>query len=98
MRVSGSEGQGLDERLSVLQSGSGRGVGVGLGGGGEGFVGPTFTSVSVSLSSPVVTFPPVLPPVFASESVSLEMPPPEEVLGMWIGAGKGAGEGVTTVS
>src|SRR3989344_4759223 len=82
----------------------GGGVGAGSGGGGGGgLVGPIFTTCTSTLSSPVVTLPPVLPPELTLPWVTLVMPPeggggvacPEPVEGV-AGLG-GGGVGVRSI-
>ncbi len=72
------------------------GGGVTTGGaGGAGFVGPTLTSWTTTCSSPVVTLPPVLPPVSATPLVELVMPPEGGgCVGASTGFGAGLGAGV----
>src|SRR3989344_477112 len=85
-------------RVRPSQSGAG-GVGVGAGdgagggGGGGGLVGPMLTSCTSTLSSPVVTLPPVLLPVFTLPTVTLVMPPDGCGGGVGVGAGLGGGGG-----
>ena len=75
--------------------GVGVGAGAGAGGGGGGLVGPMFTSKTSTCSSPVVTLPPVLPPVLTLPEVELVMPPDGCVgIGIGVGAGEGTGLGV----
>ncbi len=75
MRAGSCTGHPVRVRRSHCGEG---GVGLGLStleGGGGGFVGPMLTSCTSTCWSPVVTWPPVLPPELTLPSVTLVMPP-----------------------
>lgn len=89
--------QSGDERRSHDDSGSAAGMSDSSSGdGGAGFVGPMFTSCTSTLSSPVVTIPPVLPPVLTAPLVELVMPPVEAGgfdVGAWMALGDDGNDG-----